>query len=256
MLLRLDFRRTRRCSEESLIELTQRVRWWGKVLETRGVAALLETATADARIPERLLSLRGGERMLTDLRHLGQSLHAAMTSSQLGVGALVEWLRARISDAHDVGISDGTRRLETDAKAVTILTVHRSKGLEFPIVYLPKPVSVSNGSDECRILSCRADGDQQRECARGRRSPVQQPGAFLRYRTKRTERHAALYVARLGSKPGGTWWPPSSYAARAATLCFSRPTDPRHLKPPSWNGDPFGNRELVPDQRETMLRAN
>jgi hypothetical protein len=96
-------------------------------LQSRGV----ETATADERIQERLLSLRGGERMLTDLRHLGQSLHAAMSSLQLGVGALVEWLKVRISEANDIGISEVTRRLETDAKAVTILTVHRSKGLEF-----------------------------------------------------------------------------------------------------------------------------
>src|SRR4029434_11083966 len=95
--------------EESLIELSQRVRWWGKVLQTRGVAALLETATTDEGIPERLLNLWGGERMLTDLRHLGQSLHAAMTSSQLGVGALVEWLRSRISEAHHTGTSEVTR---------------------------------------------------------------------------------------------------------------------------------------------------
>ena len=106
-------------TEESTIELTQSVRWWGKVLESRGVAALLETATSDEQIPERLLRMQGGERMLTDLRHLGQSLHAAMTSSQLGVGALVEWLRARMTEARHNGMSEVTRRLETDAKAVT-----------------------------------------------------------------------------------------------------------------------------------------
>ena len=45
--------------------------------------------------------MRGVGAKLTDLRHLGQSLHAAMTSAQLGVGALVEWLRARISEARE-----------------------------------------------------------------------------------------------------------------------------------------------------------
>ena len=49
---------------------------------------------------------------------------------------IVEWLRARISEAHHTGMSEVTRRLETDAKAVTILTVHRSKGLEFPMVFV------------------------------------------------------------------------------------------------------------------------
>ena len=51
------------------------------------------------RLTERLLAHVGGERRLTDLRHLGQSLHAAMVSGQLGVGALVEWLRERIAEA-------------------------------------------------------------------------------------------------------------------------------------------------------------
>ena len=41
--------------ETRLSDLTQRVRWWGKVLASRGVAALLETATTDTGLRERLL---------------------------------------------------------------------------------------------------------------------------------------------------------------------------------------------------------
>ena len=55
LLLRLDIRRLGAAGEDALIELTQRVRWWSRVLASRGVAALLEAATTDERVPERLL---------------------------------------------------------------------------------------------------------------------------------------------------------------------------------------------------------
>jgi exodeoxyribonuclease V beta subunit len=242
-------------TEESLIELTQRIRWWGKVLESRGVAALLETATADQRIPERLLSLRGGERMLTDLRHLGQSLHAAMTSSQLGVGALVEWLRARISEAHDIGISEGTRRLETDAKAVTILTVHRSKGLEFPIVYLPEAWDRhASGYDEGRILRLHEPtATSSGECVLdvgGRYGPGR-PERFARYRDEEAgEDLRLLYVALTRAQcQVVTWWAPSFNTPASALQRFAsrRPTDPAAPQAAyQLNGDPFTSRELGP----------
>ena len=54
-----------------------------------------------------------------------------------GPAALVEWLRHRIDEAAaDVGL-ERSRRLDSDAAAVQVITVHRSKGLEFPVVYVP-----------------------------------------------------------------------------------------------------------------------
>jgi exodeoxyribonuclease V beta subunit len=247
-------------SEEALIELTQRIRWWGKVLQSRGVAALLETAMADEQIPERLLSLRGGERMLTDLRHLGQSLHAAMTSAQLGVGALVEWLRARISEAREIGISEGTRRLENDARAVTILTVHRSKGLEFPIVYLPEAWDrYANGSDEGRILRLHEPTRSHLELGSsgqcvldvgGRQGPGR-PERFSRYRDEEAgEDLRLLYVALTRAQcQVVTWWAPSFNTPASALHRFASrsPTDPASPKAVyPLNGDPFGSRELGP----------
>jgi exodeoxyribonuclease V beta subunit len=120
-----------------LDELGATLRRWAAVLHGRGVAALLEAVTAGTGLPGRLLGVADGERRLTDLRHVGQVLHEAAVDAHLGPAALVEWLRHRIDDASaDVG-PERSRRLESDAAAVQIVTVHRSKGLEFPVVYVP-----------------------------------------------------------------------------------------------------------------------
>jgi exodeoxyribonuclease V beta subunit len=120
-----------------LDDLGATVRRWAGVLHGRGVAALLEAVTTETGLPARLLARPDGERRLTDLRHVGQALHAAAVEAHLGPAALLEWLRHRIAEAAtDVGV-ERSRRLDSDAAAVQIVTVHRSKGLEFPVVYVP-----------------------------------------------------------------------------------------------------------------------
>ena len=139
--------------EDSIIELSAQIRRWSRLLEHRGVAALIEAITTERDLSRRLLASVGGERRLTDIRHVGQSLHAAMSAGQLGIGALIDWLRQRIDEARSTGQDDRSRRLETDAEAVQILTIHRSKGLQFPIVYLPDAWDrYVPGKDEGRLL--------------------------------------------------------------------------------------------------------
>ncbi|MGI8715791.1 MAG: UvrD-helicase domain-containing protein [Solirubrobacteraceae bacterium] len=119
-------------------EVHRRLHDWARVLRTRGVASLLEVTMLAGALPARVLADADGERRLTDLRHVGQLLHGAATEEQLGLTALTGWLRARIAQAEsDTGDEERSRRLESDAEAVQVLTIHRSKGLEFPIVYLP-----------------------------------------------------------------------------------------------------------------------
>ena len=84
-----------------------------------------------------MLGRDDGERELTDLRHVGQALHVAATEAHDGVASLTGWLQHRIADAKEEASEELSRRLESDAKAVQVLTVHRSKGLEYPIVYAP-----------------------------------------------------------------------------------------------------------------------
>ncbi|MBC7375673.1 MAG: UvrD-helicase domain-containing protein, partial [Frankiales bacterium] len=120
-----------------LDELGALVREAAHRFEAAGLGAAFDVLSARTRIESRLLSVVGGERRLTDLRHLGQLLHRAAAEDSLGVSALVGWLSDRVENPDAGAGGERSRRLDSDAAAVQVLTVHASKGLEFPIVYVP-----------------------------------------------------------------------------------------------------------------------
>lgn len=198
--------------DDLLDRLGATVRTWSAVLRERGVAALLEAVTTATALPRRLLSVADGERTLTDLRHVGQALHAAAVAGHLGPAALVDWLRHRIAGAAtDVG-ADRSRRLDSDAAAVQIITIHRSKGLEFPIVYVPfawdrnvrdPEVPLLHDESGARVLDVGGEGGEgwKERCARHR---AEEAGEDLRL----------LYVAltRAGCQVV-TWWVPATTTA-------------------------------------------
>jgi exodeoxyribonuclease V beta subunit len=110
-----------------------RLRW-----EQHGPQAML--ADVLAKQATRLLAQVDGERQLTSFLQLGELLQEARANATqprgLGPQGQVDWLRAAIANA-DKDDFEQTPRLESDASRVQILTLHASKGLEFPLVFLP-----------------------------------------------------------------------------------------------------------------------
>ncbi|WP_115526506.1 UvrD-helicase domain-containing protein [Xanthomonas arboricola] len=84
---------------------------------------------------QRLLALVDGERRLTNYLQLAELLQEADVRA-LGPHGLVDWLARRIANADDNDEAQQLR-LESDARRVQIVTLHKSKGLEYPLVFLP-----------------------------------------------------------------------------------------------------------------------
>lgn len=124
-------------TDEEMERIHRRLHRYARVLRERGVAAMVEEMYASENIPGRMLALENGERDLTDIRHIAQLLHAEAINEGRGLSALTAWLYRRVNEARDDATEERSRRLDSDDEAVQVLTIHRSKGLEFPIVYLP-----------------------------------------------------------------------------------------------------------------------
>ena len=140
-LVGLTMREVADLREEEALAWQQRFFGWRSVLYRRGVPAMLEDVDRTTGLTARVLAERGGERMLTDLAHIAEELHAAWRRRRIGSPAA--WIEAAMDEADRnaaANVEDPEsrqRRLETDAAAVQVRTIHGVKGLEYPVVLAP-----------------------------------------------------------------------------------------------------------------------
>jgi len=101
-----------------------------------GILPTLRQMISDYGLHTQLTLANEGERCLTNLLHLSELLQQA--SSQLeGEQALIRHLAEAIADESNQASDENVIRLESDANLIKIITIHKSKGLEYPLVFLP-----------------------------------------------------------------------------------------------------------------------
>ncbi|SDS49719.1 DNA helicase/exodeoxyribonuclease V, beta subunit [Pseudomonas oryzae] len=138
-----------------------RQRW-----QRQGVLPMLHQLLHDFDLPQRLMSRGDGERALTNLLHLAELLQQAAAELD-GEQALIRYL-AELQAGEIQAADEQILRLESDAALVRVVTIHKSKGLEYPLVFLPficgfrpvdrsRPLPVHDG--ERRRLVLKADDE-------------------------------------------------------------------------------------------------
>jgi exodeoxyribonuclease V beta subunit len=121
---------------ESWIEIQEKMYELHQTWQNEGVVQALDEWIHWSRIKPILLARNGGERSVTNLLHLVELLGKAEFETKLSPLPLLQWLNQSMLDP-DKERDDFITRLENDDQAIQIVTIHKSKGLQYPIVFVP-----------------------------------------------------------------------------------------------------------------------
>ncbi len=126
--------------EDAWDAMVEKFNGWQVVWQRQGFLPMLHRVLHDQAIPRRMLNPSNprdneGERRLSNLMHLGDLLQSASAGLQ-GEAALIRYLEQLLQNPK-AGGDAGELRLESDAHLVQVITIHKSKGLQYPLVFLP-----------------------------------------------------------------------------------------------------------------------
>ncbi|MDP8175979.1 exodeoxyribonuclease V subunit beta [Pasteurella skyensis] len=140
-------------SASELVQLKNDEKEWDQWLEKftdykkiwvkQGILPMLHHIFMYEKLIARLRTTDNADRKITNLLHLAELLQNAMATLE-NEAALVRWYEMQLESA-DYNQEEQVLRLESEQKLVKIVTFHGSKGLQYPIVWLPFLGELSNG---------------------------------------------------------------------------------------------------------------
>lgn len=217
-------------TESELGAVQQRLAHWAQRLEVDGIAEFCATVWSESGVGARVLAMTDGDRLLTDLDHIawllqtGNPLDLRVTPS--GLLTMLDQLAGTTGADPDEDTT--ARRVESEAEAVQIMTVHAAKGLEFPVVCLPflwHPVKAI-GADV--IFQDPISGGRTIDVAPGEGWPTKAEAARRKAEAEAEARGENLRLAYVGltraEHQSIVWWAPvyRSNTTGLARLLFAR----------------------------------
>lgn len=108
---------------------------YSQAWKSSGFMAMWSHVMQDYGLAEKVIALDDGERRLTNLLQLAELLQKASQKTH-GEQGLLAWFDEQLNQEQQ-DIEEQQLRLESDSTLVQVTTIHKSKGLEYPIVFLP-----------------------------------------------------------------------------------------------------------------------
>lgn len=123
--------------DEEVLEIWyERMSRYHKIWQNHGFIRMFREMMRECQWLTGLMSYRDGERRLTNLYHLAETLNEIEMTRRLGMSGLLKWLDEKRL-ANMIPAEEHQLRLESDENAVKLITMHMSKGLQYPIVFCP-----------------------------------------------------------------------------------------------------------------------
>ena len=195
--------------------LSEELRDLATLAQVRGVAAVHASLVERHDLYARVMAREDGERLITDLRHVAEVLHETALRERLSLSAVTAWLRRQREEDRKGAAEERARRLDSDSDAVQVMTIHGSKGLEFPVVMLPS-VWDHHVHEESFPLFHDAEGQRRRDVG-GRPFPPEVMEAAEA--EVAGEELRLLYVAMTRAQSQLVlWWAPSDKNTSASSL--------------------------------------
>jgi exodeoxyribonuclease V beta subunit len=126
---------------DAYLNLAHQFRTYHELWKSSGVLPMLQAWLADHQILQKIRDREDSERMLTDLRQLGELLQM-QSNTRSGMHELMQYLQGEMHKTEDKDVADDNMlRLESDENLVQIITIHAAKGLQFDVVMIPMAAS-------------------------------------------------------------------------------------------------------------------